>query len=155
MLTTPACPGTHRSKLSEPSLSQAQVISILSAFAHSSGASLEVQDIPAVHLEPREVPRCCDVPPVPFSRHLFYLDSPQLRTWEECVSLPFPLRIKLTWGMHPPCAICPHQLWDDMDGALSQWGSGLLHCLHVYCPISLETTATRKGPDHPFGSCGI
>ena len=116
MLTTPACPGTGRSKLSEPSLSQAQVISTLSAFTHSSGASLETQDFPAVHPEPREVPRCCELPPVHFSRHLFYLDSPPLRTWEESVSLPFSPCIKFIWDIIHHVPSTHHQLWDGMEG---------------------------------------
>ena len=99
-----------------PSLSQAQVISTLSAFAHSSGASLEAQDFPAVHPEPREVPRCCELPRVHFSRHLFYLDSPQLRTWEESVSLPFSPRIKLIWDIIHHVPSTHHQLWDGTEG---------------------------------------
>lgn len=140
MLTTPASPGTAGANF-------------LSHLCHKHRSSnslcirsffrclLEVQDFRVVHWE-LEVPKCCDLPPVHFFPDTSYW-PPQLRTWEECVSFPFLFVSNLS-EVCTHHAIHPHQLWDGVEGASSQLGSELWHCLHDHCPLSLETAATSR-----------
>lgn len=136
MLTTPASPGTGRNKLSDHLCLQAQVNPILSAFAHSSGASLEVQDFRLFTENHVRCRKCCDLPPVIFPDTSF---TSTLRSWgpgKNVSASPFLFVSNLS-------EVCTHHapstptssgmVWKEL---LHNWAPELWHCLPTLPPFS-------------------